>query len=206
MTDRGRRYRGQRLYDRWAAYEGAYRLVDAATRPIRRQAVEALKLPEGATVLDLGCGPGGSFDLLASAVGGDGRALGVDYSEGMTERAHGAAADHGARVLRADAGGLPLRSGSVDGVLASLALSAMPEPRAAVEEVRRVLGDGGRLAVVDGRLPDSVLARPLAWLYERAVDWQGTDVLGLLEAAFPTVEVVRTYDAGLGFLAVAEVD
>jgi demethylmenaquinone methyltransferase/2-methoxy-6-polyprenyl-1,4-benzoquinol methylase len=197
--------RGERLYDRWAAHPTVYRVVDVLSRPVRRRAVDALGLSGGETVVDLGCGPGDSIPLLCEAAGASGRVLGVDYSAGMVRRAR-ARADplRAASVVRADARALPVGDGTVDAALASLALSAMPGAREALEELRRGLRHGGRLAVVDARLPDGPVSRPLAALYARTVNWQGHDVLGLLRGAFAAVDVVERFDAGLGFLAVAE--
>jgi ubiquinone/menaquinone biosynthesis C-methylase UbiE len=196
--------RGQRLYDWWAEHAAIYRLVDALSRPLRRRAVDALDLSGEETAVDLGCGPGDSLPLLGAAVGASGRIVGVDYSAKMARRARDRAADcPSASVVCADAAALPVGDGAVDAALASLALSAMPNARVAAEEIRRGLRPGGRLAVVDGHLPEGRLTRPLEALYARAVDWQGIDVLDLLHDVFPAVEVVERFDAGLGFLAVA---
>lgn len=79
--------RGQRVYDRWAEYECAYRVVDRLSRPLRRQAVQELHVGFGNTVVDIGCRPGGSFSLLSHAVGVDGDVIGVDYSAVMVDAA-----------------------------------------------------------------------------------------------------------------------
>ena len=49
-------------------------------RPVRQKAVELLKLEEGDRVLDMGCGPGGSFPYLVHAVGPSGQVVGVEIS------------------------------------------------------------------------------------------------------------------------------
>ena len=38
-------------------------------KPVRQKAVELLNLKQGDRVLDMGCGPGGSFPYLVHAVG-----------------------------------------------------------------------------------------------------------------------------------------
>jgi ubiquinone/menaquinone biosynthesis C-methylase UbiE len=54
---------------------------DAAfIKPVRQKAVELLNLKEGNRVLDVGCGPGGSFPYLVHAVGPSGQVLGVEIS------------------------------------------------------------------------------------------------------------------------------
>lgn len=198
--------RGRRLYDRWAAHGSVYRLVDAMTRGLRKEAIELLELRTGDTVVDLGCGPGDSLALLEDAVGDDGAVVGVDYSEKMVRRANRRVSETpSATVVQSDAGRLPVRSDTVDGVFASLALSAMPELRSVLSEVNRVLCPDGRLVVVDGRAPSGTLGRLLTRVYARLVNFQHPDTPSILQEAFPKVDVVRSFDAGLGFIARAEV-
>src|SRR5690606_28301657 len=63
------------------------RALEALYAPFRPAAVEALRLSEGARVLDLPCGTGQSFEMLVPAVGPTGTVLGVDRSSGMLRRA-----------------------------------------------------------------------------------------------------------------------
>jgi len=65
----------QALYQRRAAH---YDVELSVFEPLRRQAVSALALQPGETVLDLGCGTGLSLTLLAQAVGPRGKVLGVE--------------------------------------------------------------------------------------------------------------------------------
>jgi|SRR5215470_263360 len=53
-------------------------------RPVRQKAVELLNLRHGDRVLDLGCGPGGSFPYLVAAVGPSGQVVGVEISPEVT--------------------------------------------------------------------------------------------------------------------------
>ena len=52
----------------------------AFVAPLRRKAVQLLGLKEGARVLDVGCGIGGSFPFLVDAVGAAGEVVGVEIS------------------------------------------------------------------------------------------------------------------------------
>ena len=194
--------RGQRVYDTWAEYGASYRVVDRLTRAIRERAVRALDPDSGEAVVDLGCGPGGSFVPLAAAVGPTGDVLGVDYSAAMVRSANDAAAGiPAASVLRGDAAGLPLRADSVDAVFASLALSAMPKLERVLDEIARVVRPGGRLVVVDGRVPDGPVGDALQRIYRRLVNFRHPDVLASLRTRFDAVTLVETFDAGLGFVA-----
>jgi SAM-dependent methyltransferase len=49
-------------------------------KPVRKKAVELLALKPGDSVLDAGCGSGGSFPYLVDAVGGAGRVVGIEIS------------------------------------------------------------------------------------------------------------------------------
>ena len=127
--------------------------------PFRPVAVEALRLADGASVLDLPCGTGQSFDSLVPAVGPTGSVLGVDASSGMLRRARcrvdragwdnvtlhqAAAADVDADLL-AGALGEP----EVDGVLCALGLTALPEWEAAFERLFSLVRPGGRFVLFD---------------------------------------------------------
>jgi len=59
----------------------------AAFEPLRRRAVDALQLRRGDTVLDVGCGTGLSFPLLAALIGPRGRIVGLEQSPEMLLRA-----------------------------------------------------------------------------------------------------------------------
>src|SRR5882672_7771942 len=53
-------------------------------KPLRRKAVELLRLKHGDRVLDLGCGPGGSFPYLVQSVSPSGEVIGVEISPQVT--------------------------------------------------------------------------------------------------------------------------
>ena len=122
------------------------------------------RIPSGATVLDIGCGAGTDLLLAARRVGPAGRAIGIDMTEAMRDRAvRGAAAsglDH-VDVCSGDATRLPLEDRSVDVVISNGVLNLVPEKERAIAEIARVLKPGGRLQIADiviGEvLPDSAL-------------------------------------------------
>jgi SAM-dependent methyltransferase len=108
-------------------------------------------LVPGPRVLDLGIGPGTS--ALEMARGSGKLHLGLDRSAEMLRRAARAARAEGAHLplLRADAMALPVIDGALDGVTGHSLLYLLPDPAAALAEVRRVLRPGGRVAFLEPR-------------------------------------------------------
>ncbi len=109
-------------------------------------------LPAGATVVDVGCGAGTDLLLAAVGVGPCGRAIGVDMTKAMRDRARRGAAASGlahVEVREGEATALPIEADSVDVVISNGVLNLVPEKRAAIAEIRRVLKPGGRVQLAD---------------------------------------------------------
>jgi len=107
-------------------------------------------LPPGAVILDIGSGAGTDLLLAASHVGPNGRAIGVDMTEAMRDRArHGAEACGLAHVeiREGEATVLPVETKSVDVVISNGVLNLVAEKTAAIAEIRRVLKPGGRVSI-----------------------------------------------------------
>ena len=114
-------------------------------------------LAPGLRVLDVGCGNG---EYLRALAGHPVQAAGCDLSMGMLR----SAAQRG--LLNADVAALPLRDGTFDVVLAVHMLYHVPDRRAAIGELRRVLAPGGVcIAVTNG----GQHLRSLRSLVERSV-------------------------------------
>ena len=71
----------------------------ALFEPVRREAVARLNLQPGATVLDVGCGTGLSFELLRKAIGPSGHIVGIEQCPEMLGKAHERVASHGWRHI-----------------------------------------------------------------------------------------------------------
>jgi arsenite methyltransferase len=109
-------------------------------------------LPTGATVVDIGSGAGTDLLLAAFHVGPRGRAIGVDMTAAMRDRALRGATSCGLAhvdVRDGEATALPIDAESVDVVISNGVLNLVPEKRAAVAEIRRVLKPGGRVQIAD---------------------------------------------------------
>jgi SAM-dependent methyltransferase len=102
-------------------------------------------LSGGEVVADVGCGNGAYLAELGRR-GHTGPVLGVDLSAGMLQAARGRAP--AAPLAAGDAAALPLRDGASDLTLAMHMLYHVPEPLAAIRELRRITRAGGQLLVV----------------------------------------------------------
>ncbi|WP_108665746.1 class I SAM-dependent methyltransferase [Euzebya rosea] len=147
----------QRLYDRLAGvYDrlaAPYDLIDG--RRLQRQAIDALGLQPGDTVVDLGTGTGWNLPHLADRVGSDGRVIGVDLSERMLDRARRRveeAAHSGVEFVHAD-----LRTyvppADTTAVIAAFALEMVPDHDEAIRRLVEHLAPGVRIASVGLREP-----------------------------------------------------
>jgi SAM-dependent methyltransferase len=106
----------------------------------------------GATIVDVGCGAGMDLLLAATAVGPTGRAIGVDMTEAMAERARAGARDLGfdhVEVRVGDALALPIDSDTIDSVISNGVLNLTPDKTVAFGEVLRVLKPGGEFLYGD---------------------------------------------------------
>jgi ubiquinone/menaquinone biosynthesis C-methylase UbiE len=120
----------------------------------------------------------------------DRRLTGIDLTPAMLTLARDRARDLGlaAALLVADAQALPFTAASFDSVVCTLGLNAIPDDRAAVAEMYRVLRPGGRLVLLGHvaspyrvvRAAQRMIER---WLLPVAGDHQTRQPLLLLRAA-----------------------
>jgi arsenite methyltransferase len=106
----------------------------------------------GAVVLDLGCGAGTDLLIAAQMIGAEGRAVGVDMTPAMLERADASAREMGLGNVELHDSlieSLPLEDASVDVVISNGVIDLVPDKDAVLDEIDRVLRPGGRLQIAD---------------------------------------------------------
>ncbi len=125
----------------------------------------------GEVVVDLGSGGGLDVFLASGQVGATGKAIGIDMTPSMIERAKANAERGGYTNVEfhlAHIDQLPLPDASVDCVLSNCVINLAPDKPAVFREIARVLKPGGRLAVSDialkGQLPEAVASSLAAYV------------------------------------------
>jgi len=127
-------------------FRGKRRLVT----PLIREAVAGRTAP---ALLDVGCGTGGNLVHIASELPGA-RLVGLDLDADALR--FSSERDLGARLLRGSGDRLPLRTGSIDCVVALDFIEHVDDDRGLLEEFHRVLRPGGQVVA-------SVPAYPWLW-------------------------------------------
>jgi SAM-dependent methyltransferase len=131
-------------------------------KPVRYKAVELLHLKAGDRVLDVGCGPGGSFPCLVHAVGQSGQVIGVEISPEISINAKRRVVKNGWRnvqVIEAAAQDVHL-TGLFDGLL----MFAAPDVYASEEALENIvphLRENARVAAFGAKLSSKGLGSSL---------------------------------------------
>jgi ubiquinone/menaquinone biosynthesis C-methylase UbiE len=155
-------------------------------------------LRPGEVVVDLGCGGGLDVLLAAQKVGPTGKAVGIDMTPEMIERARRGAARVGASNVEfhlAAIDRLPLPDASVDCLVSNCVINLAPDKPAVFREMLRVLKPGGRVAVSDIALKKPLppeLARDVTAYVGCVAGAVGIDEYrrALREAGFEAVQVI----------------
>ena len=152
----------QAFYSRWA------RLYDVlATAPgvrsWRAAVADALGLARGDTVVEMGCGTGANLPHLRARVGSAGRVVGIDLTAGMLDRARARVEKRGwenVHLVRGDARRPPIE-GPVNAVLATFVVGMFHDPGSVVTDWLGLLGDDGRIALLNATRSPHGMAAPL---------------------------------------------
>ena len=165
----------------------------------------------GEVVVDLGSGGGLDVFLASKMVGPEGRAIGIDMTPAMLDRAQANAKAGGytnVEFYQSTIDKIPLPDASVDCIISNCVLNLAPDKPAVFREIARVLKPGGRLAVSDialkRELPEAITKSVAAYVgcIAGAIlidDYRN----GLIAAGFEHVEVV---DSGADLNAYAKVE
>ncbi len=149
-------------------YDTAVRIFDAFAwsgfniSGWRRQAISALNLKPGDTVVDIGCGTGLNFPLLHQAVTSKGKIIAVDLSSAMLDQARQTIAANqwtNVQLVCADATQFEFPF-KMDAIVSTYTLTLVPHCGRVISNAHTALIPGGRLVVLDMSWPKHC---PLWW-------------------------------------------
>lgn len=180
--------------------------------------VAMASIQAGETVVDLGSGGGLDVFLAAKKVGPSGSAIGIDMTPEMIDRANRNAmqgdASTGGKAYRnvqfklGHIDDIPLADQTADVVISNCVINLAPDKNKVFAEIFRVLKPGGRVAISDIALKQTLppeLANNLAALVGCIAGAIKIDAFqqGLIDAGFESVAII---DAGADLTAYAQVD
>lgn len=196
---------------RWRAFTRLYDPILALTMRERVWREEMLRrleaeLPEGGTVVDLGCGTG-TFALALKERRPDAQVIGVDGDEEILARARAKPGAEGVEWREGLAQDLPVAARSADAVTTSLVLHhLLPEDkRKALAEAKRVVKPSGQLHVGDWGRPSGLLLSGAFFVaqaidgFDRTADHRAGRLPAFIEeAGFGAVERYGRFRTGFG--------
>lgn len=121
----------------------------AYRRDVWPEMARFIDLQPGSRVLDVGTGGGAMVRFAAEAMGGKGRIVGVDHDEDVLAKAREnipSGPDLEVKFERGDALKLPAANATFDVTLSGFILCVLPDPLAALREMKRVTKPGGLVA------------------------------------------------------------
>jgi SAM-dependent methyltransferase len=153
--------------DRWAGGAQYESFVGRWSRHVAEQFVEWLNPADGSAWLDIGCGTGAlTATILARTAPAS--VVASDLSADFVAHASAGLADRRVVFLVADAGALPLPAARADVVVSGLLLNFLPDPAAAVGELRRVARPGATVAAYVWDYADGM--QPIRAFWDAAIE------------------------------------
>jgi SAM-dependent methyltransferase len=172
-------------------------------------------LRPGETVVDLGCGGGLDVFLAAAKVGPAGKAIGIDMTPSMIERARKNASHDpdgkpytNVEFILSTIDNTTLPTAVADCVISNCVINLAPDKSAVMREMFRILKPGGRLAISDIALKKPLPAELAADIGAYVGCIAGAVLIEeyrrqLMEAGFAEVAVI---DSGTDLNAYAQAD
>jgi len=156
-------------------------------------------LKEGEVVVDLGSGGGIDVFLAAKRVGETGKAIGIDMTEAMIDKATENAKKGGFNNVEfklGDIEDMPLDNGTADCIISNCVINLADDKQKVFNEAFRVLKPEGRLMVSDmvllAELPESIMKSSAMYAGCISGALKKEDYLGQIKTAgFNKIDIIR---------------
>jgi ubiquinone/menaquinone biosynthesis C-methylase UbiE len=131
--------------DLWESASAYERFMGRWSRELARAFVSWLEAPSGGHWLEVGCGTGALTSGILE-IGRPASVVATDASQQFVRHARSALPDERVQFVTARADRLPSRAAGYDVVASSLVLNFIPDPTAALREMRSLAADDGIVA------------------------------------------------------------
>lgn len=131
--------------DRWESARAYERFMGRWSRELARSFVSWLEVPPNSHWLEVGCGTGALTSAIVE-VGHPASVVATDASEQFIGHARAALPDQRVRFLAVRSDQLPSRASGYDVIASSLVLNFLPDPTAALRQMRTLAADDGIVA------------------------------------------------------------
>ncbi|MHA6251096.1 demethylmenaquinone methyltransferase [Oceanobacillus sp. CAU 1775] len=125
----------------------------------RKDVMDRMQVPEGATALDVCCGTGDWSIALAEAVGESGKVIGLDFSKNMLsvaeEKKHRLGIEQ-LELVHGNAMELPFEDNSFDYVTIGFGLRNVPDYMTVLKEMYRVVKPNGKVICLETSQPELI--------------------------------------------------
>lgn len=136
----------------------------------RKDTMDKMQVPRGATALDVCCGTADWTIALAEATGEAGRVVGLDFSQNMLNVGiEKTKAMPQVELIQGNAMALPFADNSFDFATIGFGLRNVPDYEQVLSEMHRVLKPGGMIVSLETSQPSNLLFKPFFRLYFRFI-------------------------------------
>lgn len=146
------------------------------------------KIKKGDVVIDLGSGAGNDCFIARAETGESGKVIGIDFTPAMIDKARVNAelrGFHNVEFRQGDIEKMPVTANIADVIVSNCVLNLVPNKKAVLKDIMRVLKPGGHFSISDvvlvGNLPESL--QNAAEMYAGCVSGaiQKDEYLGMIE-------------------------